>query len=135
MYSWGFDFEDVPLLCVQTPLLCTSSRPSSSIKRVTAWNAPRTLNAPMRWRFSHLKNSRTLGLAGVWPSHCVLFNASAVCGLDARLFNVVLVRMGVRWMCGLIKAWAATTDSRVKGRDDVDMIEVCGGLEICGVLE
>jgi hypothetical protein len=115
MNWWG----DVPLLCVTTPRLRTSSSPISSMRRNTAWNAPRTLNAPMRCRFSHLKNSLILGFAGSCPSHCVLLSASAVCGVDARVERVVFVRMGVRWMWGLMIAWAATTDSRVKGREDV----------------
>jgi hypothetical protein len=94
--------EVVPLLCVMTPFRLTSSMPCSSIKRSTAWKAPRTLNAPMRWKFSHLKNRRIFGFAGSCPSHCVPFSASCVCGVDARFDSVVFVRMGVRWIWGLM---------------------------------
>lgn len=86
--------RDVPLLCVTTPLALTLSNPSSSINRRSAWNAPRTLNAPMRWKFSHLKNNRIFGVAAFLPSHCVSRSASAVCGVDAMLFSVVFV-----WIC------------------------------------
>lgn len=110
---------NIPLLCVTTPLFCTSSTPNSSINLPTAWNAPRTLNAPMRWKFSALKNSRNFGFAGVSPAHWVPCSASGVCGVDARVVNVVLVRMGVRWMCGLIISWAARTEARVSGREEV----------------
>jgi hypothetical protein len=39
--------------------------------------------------------------------------------------RVVFVRMGVWWMCGLMRAWAAAMDSRVKGRDDVSVAMAC----------
>lgn len=32
----------------------------------------------------------------------------------ARLVKVVLVKTGVSWMCGLIRAWAASTEARVR---------------------
>ena len=32
----------------------------------------------------------------------------------ARLIKVVLVKTGVSWMCGLMRAWAASTEARVK---------------------
>ena len=70
----------------------------------------------MRWKFSHLKNSLMFGFAGSCPSQSVPLSASAVCGVDARFDNVVLVCTGVKWMCGLMSSWAAMTESRVKGR-------------------
>jgi len=106
--------EDVPLLCVTTPVFLTSSIPFSSTSLSTAWNAPRTLNAPMRWKFSALKNSFIFGFAGSCPSHCVPLNASGLCGVHARFVNVVLVRIGVRCMYGLMSVWAASTEERVK---------------------
>ncbi len=57
----------------------------------TALNAPRALNAPLRWKFSHL--SRT------W--------------VPARSSSVRLVITGVRWTCGAIRARAAQTSSNV----------------------
>jgi hypothetical protein len=112
--------DHVPLLCVVKPRFRTSSRPRSSISRSTAWNAPRTLKAPIRCRCSPLKKSRTFGLAGSCPSHFVLFSASGVCGVDAMLLRVVLVRIGVVWMCGRMSACAASTDARVRRRDPLE---------------
>lgn len=43
-------------------------------------------------------------------------SASGVWGVDARFESVVLVRMGVRWMCGLMRVWASSTYARVRGR-------------------
>jgi hypothetical protein len=60
-----------------------------------------------------------LGRAGSWPSHCVPTSASGVCGVDARVVKVVFVRIGVRWMCGLMSSWAARTEARVRGREEV----------------
>lgn len=87
--------EDLPELCVTTPVFRTSSIPFSSTSLSTAWNAPRTLKAPIFWKFSALKNSRILGFAGSCPSHGVPFSASGDCGVDARLLSVVLVSTGV----------------------------------------
>ena len=40
-----------PLLWVQTPFLA-----SSSLREEMAFHPPRNLNAPIFWKFSHLKN-------------------------------------------------------------------------------
>ncbi len=81
----------LPELCVTTPLAS-----SSLLNRDRAWKAPRTLNAPIRWKFSHLKKNLILGCAGIWPSKGVPRRASGVCGVDARVERVVDVRTGVR---------------------------------------
>ena len=67
----------------------TPARRWRSSKRASALKAPRNLNAPMRWKFSHLKKTRA-------PS-----SASAVRE----------VRTGVRWACPAIRAAAAATSS------------------------
>lgn len=113
---------NIPELCVTTPFFLTSSIPLSSTKRSTAWNAPLTLNAPIFWKFSALKNSLILGFAGSWPSHCVSLSAAGLCGVDARLESVVLVSTGVVWMWGLMRLCAATMESRVNGKFMVDIL-------------
>lgn len=115
---------NLPELWVTTPRLLTSSIPLSSTSLRTAWNAPLTLNAPIFWKFSALKNSLMFGLAGSCPSHGVPFNAAGDCGVDARFESVVLVSTGVVWMYGLIRACAARTDSRVRGSSIDDMVPV-----------
>lgn len=42
--------------------------------------------------------------------------------MDARVESVVLVSTGVECMCGLIKVWAARTESRVNGNSIVDIV-------------
>jgi hypothetical protein len=44
--------------------------------------------------------------------------------------SVELVSTGVLWMRGWMSAWAASTDARVKGREDAEeaMIDVCIGV-------
>src|SRR4051812_6625899 len=71
--------------CVATPRLAVSS---SSEK--TALAAPRALNAPTFWKFSHLKNN------------------------DAPLAasSSALVSTGVRWICGRIRSCARRMASR-----------------------
>jgi hypothetical protein len=70
-------------------------------------NAPRGLNAPMRWKFSHLKNSRNEGLRGVAPCASpliVLLCSRLDCDVeledgsdeDAIRSNVLQVINGVR---------------------------------------
>lgn len=41
-----------------------------------------------------------------------------VVGVEARAERVVEVRTGVRWMWGVMRAWAERTESRVSGRVD-----------------
>ena len=63
---------------------------SASASENTALQAPRALNAPIRWKFSHLKKSVAPTSASI-ASH---------------------VRTGVRWMCGAMRACAARIAAR-----------------------
>jgi hypothetical protein len=90
-------------------------RRTSGSSRVSAWKAPRTLKAPMRWKFSHLKKKRILGFAGVELSKGVPRKASGACGADAMASSVREVSTGVRCTCSLIFSWAACTEARVSG--------------------
>jgi hypothetical protein len=60
-----------------------------------AWNAPRILNAPIRWKFSHLNQSLSTGFAGAQPAQGVPSSSAGVRGVDASVLSVVLVRTGV----------------------------------------
>lgn len=87
--------ERIPELWVITPRRFTSS-PRSCSNRNKAWNAPRALKAPIRWKFSHLKKNRNCGHAGSWPSNGVPTKASEVCGVEAIVLRVVQVNNGVQ---------------------------------------
>lgn len=84
----------IPLLCVVTPRLLTSSIPISSIKRKIAWCAPRALNAPIFCWFSHLNHSRIFGLGASEPV-VVLGEADGLLTIRSSVFEV---RRGVWWM-------------------------------------
>src|SRR5664280_1168015 len=73
---------------VATPRLA-----SSSLSESTALAAPRNLNAPTRWKFSHLKNSAAPVIAS----------------------RLAQVSTGVRWAYGRIRSVAALT-SAIVGR-------------------
>ncbi|KIH93075.1 hypothetical protein SPBR_02217 [Sporothrix brasiliensis 5110] len=107
----------LPELCVATPLANPppASHPGSRLSRSTAWNAPRALKAPTRCMFSHLNQMRSVGRAGVAPSHGVPCSSSAVRGVDTMPSIVRLVKTGVRWTKGRMRLWASTTDARVSG--------------------
>ena len=68
------------------PLECVTTAAASSLSARMALCAPRALNAPPRWRFSHLKKSR----------------------LPARRSRVPQVITGVRWTCGAMRSRAAS---------------------------
>jgi hypothetical protein len=69
--------------------VATPRSASSSLRLNTALVAPRALNAPAFWKFSHL-NSRVAPL---------------------MLSKVVLVSTGVRWIQGAMRSCAARTSS------------------------
>src|SRR4051794_37305096 len=73
---------------------------AASDRDCTALVAPRTLNAPTFWKFSHLKNTRA----------------------PARALTAEQVRTGVRWTNGRMRSWAARTSARVGGMEDLSAV-------------
>ena len=82
--AYDSDSAWLPEEWVATPRPAVSSSSPN-----TALQAPRTLNAPAFWKFSHLKNN--------------------VAPVSSSMYSDV--RTGVRWMYGSIRRCAATTSS------------------------
>ena len=53
-------------------------------------------------------------------------------GVEARSLSVVLVKTGVWWMKGFISSWAAITEARVRGGDELEVEVDVDGSAILG---
>src|SRR5687767_10742663 len=81
----------------------TPARRWSGSNWESALKAPRNLNAPTRWKFSHLKNTSA-------PTRW-----SAACERNT----------GVRWACPAMRSDAATMSSKLRAADSAMIGQVC----------